>query len=755
MRSSAPLSRLIAIGCLFTSLGQVENVFASVFLPTVEELAKAAEQTEAEIGLTLDLRRLPRQVENGRSYVVIDDMLIDAASIQPNGAATGNLWTNGNVYYVFDAAVSSANRQNWRDAAADWSAVASVNFIEGLGSCTVNCNYIYIQNSDGNSSWIGMRGGRQEMNIFNWSFKYIIAHEIGHALGLIHEHQRTDRNPYVTIFSDNIESGREHNFETVSATTYGQYDFDSVMHYPQCAFTVCDDVCNPSCRTILVNSPYTEWQDSIGQRSHLSPLDQSAMAQRYGGTPTPTPTVPPCGTALSQNFDSVTAPNLPSGWLATNNGGDNTRWVTSVTSPHTAPNDAFIPDQTGISDKYLDSPGIAISSASAQLSFRNNFDTEISSGTYWDGGVLEVSAPNINGGAFTDILAAGGNFLSGGYTGQISGIASNPLANRMAWSGNSGGYINTVVNLGPNVNGQTIKLRFRFGTDENTSAPGWRIDTVSVTGAPCGTPTPPPTGTNLGNISTRLRVETGDNVLIGGFIVTGTQPKPVIVRAISSSLPLAGNLPDPTLELRNGQGGLIWFNDDWQFGSSGFPSQQAAIIATGIPPTHIRESAIVTTLPANNSAYTAIVRGFNNGTGIGVVEAYDLDRTVNSKLANISTRGFVGTGDNVMIGGMIVLGSTPANVLIRAIGPSLTNFGVPNALPDPTLELRDGNGQLIVSNDDWWTHQEAEIMATGIPPTHDRESAILWSLPPGGYTAIVRGWNNLIGVALVEAYQLQ
>ena len=187
--------------------------------------------------------------------------------------------------------------------------------------------------------------------------------------------------------------------------------------------------------------------------------------------------------------------------------------------------------------------------------------------------------------------------------------------------------------------------------------------------------------TVLANISTRLRVETGDNVLIGGFIVTGTQPKRVILRAIGPSLPLAGILPDPTLELRDQNGGLVRFNDDWRVGSPPFASQEVEIIGTGLAPTNNFESAIVATLPANNAQYTAIVRGFNDVTGIGVVEAYDLDRTVDSKLANISTRGRVQTGDNVMIAGTIVLGYTTQRVIVRALGPSLP---VPGALADPT-----------------------------------------------------------------------
>jgi hypothetical protein len=451
------------------------------------------------------------------------------------------------------------------------------------------------------------------------------------------------------------------------------------------------------------------------------------------------PTPNPCGTSLSENFDGVTAPTLPAGWMATNASGNSTRWVTSLTAPDTFPNNAFIPDQAGISDKYLDTPGISIASSSAQVSFRNYFQTEFSNGTYWDGGVLEVSSPNINGGAFTDILAAGGNFVTGGYTGVISNAEGNPLSGRMAWSGNSGGYINTVVNL-PNVSGQTITLRFRMGTDESVAAPGWRVDTILVRGGICPS-------TTLVNISTRLRVETGDNVLIGGFIVvTGTQPKKVIVRAIGPSLPLPGGLPDPVLELRNSAGTLIAMNDDWR------SDQEAEIIATGIPPNNSLESAIVATLPANNSAYTAIVRDHNSATGVGLVEAYDLDNTVNSKLGNISTRGFVGTGDTVMIGGFIVGGEISTRVIVRAIGPSLPLAG---KLADPTLALHDGNGALIVSNDNWRTGgQEAEIIATGIPPSNDLESAIVRTLAPGNYTAIVRGVNDTTGVALVEVYDL-
>ena len=180
----------------------------------------------------------------------------------------------------------------------------------------------------------------------------------------------------------------------------------------------------------------------------------------------------PC-TSFSQNFDSVTAPALPAGWTATNATGPAPLWVTSTTTPDTAPNDAFVDDPAVVSDKDLDTPGISITSA-AQVTFRHSFNLERDTSNFYDGGVLEVSSPNINGGAFTDITnaAVGGSFVSGGYVGTISTGFSNPLAGRMAWSGDSGGYITTVANLGPNVVGQTIKLRFRMGSDSSTRRDG-------------------------------------------------------------------------------------------------------------------------------------------------------------------------------------------------------------------------------------------------------------------------------------------
>ncbi len=251
----------------------------------------------------------------------------------------------------------------------------------------------------------------------------------------------------------------------------------------------------------------------------------------------------------------------------------------------------------------------------------------------------------------------------------------------------------------------------------------------------------------LGNIATRLPVGTNDNALIGGFIVTGTNPKSVIIRGIGPSLGVAGALADPTLELRDSTGQLVAFNDDWK------DTQQPAIEKTGIPPSNQFESAIVASLTANNSSYTAILRGKNGTTGRGVVEVYDLDQSVDSRLANISTRGLVGTGDNALIGGFISGPNT--KVVVRAIGPSLAQSGVNSPLLDPTLELRDSNGVVVRANNDWKDTQQAELQASGIAPKNDRESALVVTLTAGSYTAVVRGLGDTTGIGVVEVYNLR
>ena len=259
------------------------------------------------------------------------------------------------------------------------------------------------------------------------------------------------------------------------------------------------------------------------------------------------------------------------------------------------------------------------------------------------------------------------------------------------------------------------------------------------------------------NISARVNVLTGDNVGIGGFIITGPGQKKVLLRGIGPSLSNSGVpnvMQDPVLELHDHTGAIIAFNNDWQ------DSQKTEIQNTGLAPSNSKEAAMVQTL--SPGAYTAIVKGNGNtnNTGVALVEVYDVDPGSSSILTNISTRGLVGLGDNVMIGGQIVgrgLGANNAGsvkVLLRAIGPSLSAFGISGTLQDPMLELHDGNGALVTSNDDWKEHQ-SEIEGTGLAPNDDRESAILAILTKGNYTAIVRGKNNTTGVALIEAYKVQ
>jgi hypothetical protein len=255
--------------------------------------------------------------------------------------------------------------------------------------------------------------------------------------------------------------------------------------------------------------------------------------------------------------------------------------------------------------------------------------------------------------------------------------------------------------------------------------------------------------------------------MIGGFIVQGTEPKRVIIRAIGPELTQYGVpnvLANPTLELHDRTGALIASNDNWWhtiIGGIITSDQRGDIRNSGYAPGDGRESAIIAELPAGN--YTAIVRGVNNSTGVALVDVYDLTPDSNSILGNISTRSFVQTGDNVMIGGFIVQGAQPKRVILRAIGPELTQYGVPNAMVNPTLELYDANGTLIASNHNWRTtiiggvitsDQRGDIRNSGYAPGDGSESAIIADLPAGNYTAIVRGVNNTNGVALVEVYDL-
>jgi len=254
------------------------------------------------------------------------------------------------------------------------------------------------------------------------------------------------------------------------------------------------------------------------------------------------------------------------------------------------------------------------------------------------------------------------------------------------------------------------------------------------------------------NNSTRLIVGTGDNVMIGGFIIGGPGPKKVLLRGLGPSLnvngtPLPGRLQDTVIELHKADGTLLASNDDWK------STQRGSIEASGAPPKDDRESAIVASLDSGN--YTVVLSGKGGATGIGLVEVYDLDRAAAPRILNLSTRGNVQTGDNVMIGGIITGGADKAHVIFRGIGPSLKSNGSPIAgrLQDPMLEIHDVDGNKIAENDDWKDTQQTEVMQTGIAPTDDRESAFVGDFAAGHYTAILRGKNGT-GIGLVEAFKL-
>jgi hypothetical protein len=251
----------------------------------------------------------------------------------------------------------------------------------------------------------------------------------------------------------------------------------------------------------------------------------------------------------------------------------------------------------------------------------------------------------------------------------------------------------------------------------------------------------------LANISTRADVQTGDNVTIGGFIIQGVIPKKVALRALGPSLGstgLSGVLKDPYLQLIDSSGAIIASNDGWNV-----PGEELS--AYKLDPKNAREAALVTTL--SPGTYSAVLSGVGESSGVGLFELYDLAPDA-GRVANISTRGRVETGDEVMIGGFILSSQLPNKVIVRAIGPSLGSLKVKGVLADPVLELYDSYGTMLGSNDNWRSNQQVEIEATSIPPTDDREAALVITLSPGAYSTIVRGADSSTGIALVEVYAL-
>jgi len=365
-----------------------------------------------------------------------------------------------------------------------------------------------------------------------------------------------------------------------------------------------------------------------------------------------------------------------------------------------------------------------------------------------DFGMVGGLPPFVTGVVYRD-LNGDGFYEPGEGVGGVTVTVSN--TNSYAVTASSGGYSVPVAGSGSytvNFSGgsaPTNQKSVSVINGQNVKSDYVVTGSATPTPTPTATPTPPVGPTRLANISTRAVVGTDANVLIGGFIVTGTQSKKVIVRGIGPSLPSPGKLLDPMLELHDPSGAVIAVNDNW-----GQNTNSTEITDSGVAPTHPSESAVLMSLAPGS--YTAVLSGVNQTTGTAVVEVYDLDGAASSKLANISTRAFVQSGDNVLIGGLIVVGQSAADVIVRAIGPSLT---VPGAMADPTLALHDANGILLASNDNWRSTQQTAIIATGVAPKNDAEAAIVTTFSPGSYTAIVRGANNTTGIAVVEVYALQ
>jgi hypothetical protein len=344
----------------------------------------------------------------------------------------------------------------------------------------------------------------------------------------------------------------------------------------------------------------------------------------------------------------------------------------------------------------------------------------------------------------------GDELTAGSYAGyaHFGFAANNPDGNPVAASTVGVDLLPLMANpnFAPGATGFTAPLAAGTYTFLIQQGPGGTIRyQFDMTVTPAVTP-------RLGNISTRASVQTGDGVIIAGFILTGTDLKQVVVRGLGPTLTqfgVSGVLADPTLQLVNSSGNTLFINDNWK------DTQQAGIQATGLAPPNDLESAIRIALQPGK--YTAILSGNNNTTGVGLAEVYDIEAAVPSALTNVSTRGFVGTGDNVMIAGIITSGgNSSTQIVVRGLGPTLGQppFNVPNVLADPELTLVDSNGTVVRSDRNWKDTQQAAIQATGLAPPNDLEAAILATVAAGHYTAILSG-NGGTGISLVEVYKLR
>ena len=468
----------------------------------------------------------------------------------------------------------------------------------------------------------------------------------------------------------------------------------------------------------------------------------------------------------NQIFGTVSTPTTQGGGIRTENASGQISIINTTIAGNLADNgigggianftdDLFVINST-ITNNTASGPGPGIPGGGGGINNANDF-----------GAVTHIQNSIVakNSGAGVGNNDVVGTFMSDGYNliGDTTGSAGfgatgdqsnvDPLLDPNGLQNNGGRTLtialqpnSPAIDKGKTVADVTTDQRGVTRPTDNSSIPnaaggdGSDIGAFEI-GAPNGV-----AERTLGNIATRLPVLTGENVLIGGIIVVGDVAKRVIIRALGPSLGakgVAGALEDPTLELYQGDE-LLAANDNWRDG------QDAEIRDTGVQPIDDREAAIVRTLEPGS--YTAVVSGKGETTGVALVEGYDLDQRPNSKLANISTRGSVGSGEDVLIGGFIVGPTT--KVVVRAIGPSLGNAGVGGALQDPRLDLVNANGEVIRSNDNWKSSQRAELEAIGIQPSDDRESALISTLTAGNYTAVVRGVAGT-GVGLVEVYNLQ
>lgn len=473
-------------------------------------------------------------------------------------------------------------------------------------------------------------------------------------------------------------------------------------------------------------------------------------------TPTATPSPTPCGLIyrLRENFDEVTAPALPAGWVTGFTPGAanctptgacalGTKWVTSTTAPHTPPNCAFHDAPGCVTDSILDTPTFIGGGPFNLLFIRHSYDLE--SGK--DGAVLEIS---IEGGPFVDFVAAGGGNV--GYNGTIAAGSLSPIAGRSAFTGNSGGYITTTAHMPP---GQNVRLRFRLATDCSGAGTGWRIDTISVEyneGCPSPTPTPsPPVATHFEVVAPSVVGQfQGFNFTVRAldqFNNTATNYAGTIHFTSTSQ----GGLP-PDSTLTNGMG---TFSANLQTkGNQTITATDTLMPSVNGTSNNILVVSDIVTPPPTPSPTPTVTPTPSSTPKPSPTPTTTPSPTPPTQALNLSTRLRVQTGDNAGIGGFIITGNAPKYLLFRGIGPSLTALGITGALANPTLDLRRPDGTRILANNDWRDTQETEIKATGIPPTNNLEAAIVQTLDPGSYTVILRGMGMTTGIGLVEIYDL-